>query len=62
MDTGNSKRNTWIACPRCARKLARVRTCDIEFKCKHCGHEFEVIINPTLNRDNERSSNEEKQE
>lgn len=44
MDVSARRRNSWLACPGCGHKLAKVRTCDIEFKCKHCGHEFEVII------------------
>ena len=48
MDTGDSHRNSWIACPHCGHKVARIRTCDAEFKCKHCGHQFEVIIRSIL--------------
>jgi hypothetical protein len=48
MESGGSRRNSWIACPNCGHKVARVRTCDIAFKCKHCGYEFEVIIGPVL--------------
>lgn len=39
-----TKRNTWVACPKCGHKVAKVRTCDMELKCKHCGCEFEVVI------------------
>ncbi len=39
-----SKRNAWVACPQCGHKVAKVRTCDMEVKCKHCGHEYEVVI------------------
>lgn len=45
METVTTKRNTWVACPKCGHKVARVRTCDMELKCKQCGHEFEVVIN-----------------
>lgn len=38
------KRNAWVACPKCGHKVARVRTCDMEVKCRHCGHEYEVVI------------------
>ena len=44
METVATKRNTWVACPECGHKVAKVRTCDMEFKCKHCGHEFEAVI------------------
>lgn len=47
MEAVETKRNTWVACPNCGRKVARVRTCDMEFKCKHCGHEFEAVIGPS---------------
>ena len=40
METVATKRNTWVACPECGHKVAKVRTCDMEFKCKHCGHEW----------------------
>jgi len=43
---GRSKRNTWLACPRCGHKAAKVKTCDIEIKCKNCGQEFEAIVHP----------------
>ena len=46
IDSGSYKRNSWLACPRCGHKVAKAKTCDIEFKCKHCGYEFEVIIGP----------------
>ncbi len=39
-----ARRNTWVACSKCGHKVAKVRTCDMEIKCKHCGHEFEAII------------------
>jgi hypothetical protein len=39
-----SKRNAWVACPQCGQKVARVRTCDMEVKCRACGHEYEVVI------------------
>lgn len=41
---GATKRNTWVACPSCGHKVARVRTCDMECKCKYCGCEFEAVI------------------
>lgn len=44
MDEVTTKRNTWVACPKCGHKVAKVRTCDMEVKCKHCGHEFEAVI------------------
>jgi len=47
MESGSSRRNTWLACPQCGHKVAKAKTCDIEFKCKHCGYEFEVIIGPS---------------
>lgn len=43
---GSGRHNSWLACPKCGHKVARVRTCDAEFKCKHCGHEFVAIIGP----------------
>lgn len=46
MDPDQSSRNSWLACPRCGHIVARVRTCDAEFKCKYCGYEFEVMIRP----------------
>jgi DNA-directed RNA polymerase subunit RPC12/RpoP len=39
-----AKRNAWVACPKCGHKVAKVRTCDMEVKCRHCGHEYEVVI------------------
>jgi len=42
------RRNSWLACPNCGNKVARARYCDIEFKCKGCGFEFEVIIRALL--------------
>lgn len=45
METITTKRNTWVACPKCGHKVARVRTCDMELKCKSCGCEFEAVIN-----------------
>ncbi len=44
MEGGATRRNSWLACPNCGHKVGRARTCDVEFKCKYCGHEFEVII------------------
>jgi len=44
MEGGIVQRNSWLACPNCGHRVANARTCDIEFKCKHCGFEFEVII------------------
>lgn len=55
METGASRRNTWLACPGCGHKVARARVCDVEFKCKHCGFEFEVIIGPAAPADPPRS-------
>jgi hypothetical protein len=46
MDKDATRRNSWIACPKCGHKVARVRMCDMDVKCKHCGHEYEVIISP----------------
>ncbi len=48
MEVGASRRNSWLACPNCGYKAGRARICDIEFKCKNCGHEFEVIIRPVV--------------
>jgi hypothetical protein len=56
MDSASSKRNTWLACPGCGHKVARVRTCDIDFKCKYCACEFEVIIGPSAPPASEQSS------
>lgn len=39
-----TKRNTWVACPYCGRRVARVRICDMELRCKHCGRKFVAII------------------
>ena len=44
METVATKRSTWVACPKCGHKVARVRTCDMELKCKSCGCEFEAVI------------------
>ena len=44
MSVPPSKRNAWVACPQCGQKVAKVRTCDMEVKCRHCGHEYEVVI------------------
>lgn len=44
METVATKRNTWVACPECGHKVGKARTCDMEFKCKNCGHEFEAVI------------------
>lgn len=44
METVSTKRNTWVACPECGHKVGKARTCDMEFKCKNCGHEFEAVI------------------
>ena len=44
MNEVTTKRNTWVACPKCGHKVAKVRTCDMELKCKHCGCEFEAVI------------------
>jgi hypothetical protein len=44
MKADASKRNAWVACPQCGQKVARVRTCDMEVKCRACGHEYEVVI------------------
>ena len=50
MESG-SRRNTWLACPCCGHIVARARTCDVQFKCKSCGHEFEVIIRSVTSMD-----------
>jgi len=47
MNEVTTKRNTWVACPKCGHKVAKVRTCDMELKCKHCGYEFEAVIGPS---------------
>ena len=44
MEPRGSRRQTWLACPACGHTLAKVCVCDIEFKCKYCGCEFEAII------------------
>lgn len=51
MDAAAPRRNSWLACPSCGHKVGRARTCDIEFKCKYCGYEFEVIIKPVRRTD-----------
>ena len=51
MESGASRRNSWLACPACGHKVGRARICDVEFKCKYCGHEFEVIIGPVHRAD-----------
>jgi len=52
MESGSARRNTWLACPNCGHKVARIRICDCEFKCKHCGYEFEALIRPITPNDN----------
>lgn len=44
MEAIAARRNTWVACPNCGKKVAKVRTCDMEVRCKNCGHEFEAVI------------------
>lgn len=47
MENDIKKRNSWIACPRCGHKIAKARFCDIELKCKNCGHVFVAFIGIT---------------
>ena len=64
MESSPHTRNTGVACPNCGKKLAQVRTCDMELKCKHCGHEFEAVIGPSrqlIARENEASYKPEKE-
>lgn len=58
MDEVTTKRNTWVACPKCGHKVAKVRTCDMELKCKHCGCEFEAVIGISTPSKNVPSSKE----
>jgi hypothetical protein len=44
VEPGLQRRQSLIACLGCGHRIANVRTCDAEFKCKQCGCEFEVII------------------
>ena len=46
MESVAIRRNSWVACPKCGHKVAKVRTCDMELKCRQCGHEFEAVIGP----------------
>jgi hypothetical protein len=48
MDTGSYRRRSWVACPKCGHKVAKVRSCDMEVKCRQCSYLFEVVIGPTL--------------
>src|SRR5262245_2771200 len=41
---GSEPRKSWIACPKCARMLANVRTIDAQIRCKRCGAYVEVVI------------------
>jgi hypothetical protein len=51
MESANERRNTLLACPECGRRAGRARVCDMDFKCKNCGCEYEVIIRFALTRD-----------
>jgi DNA-directed RNA polymerase subunit RPC12/RpoP len=46
VDAGSAKRSSWVACPKCGHKVARVRTCDMEIKCRQCSYRFEAVIGP----------------
>ena len=50
MDAGVYRRRSWVACPKCGHKVARVQTCDMEVKCPQCTFLFEVVIGPSLEK------------
>ena len=47
MEVGRAKRGSWIACPKCGHKIAKVKTCDMEIKCQQCSYRFEAVIGPS---------------
>ena len=47
MEAGSAKRCSWIACPKCGHKVAKVRTCDMEMKCRQCSYRYEAVIGPS---------------
>ncbi len=47
MDAGDARRSSWVACPKCGHKVAKVRTCDMEVKCRQCSYLFEAVIGPS---------------
>ena len=50
MDAGAYRRRSWVACPRCGHKAAKVQSCDMEVKCPQCSYVFEVIIGPSAEK------------
>ena len=50
MDAGDARRSSWVACPKCGHKVAKVRTCDMEVKCRQCAYRFEAVIGPSSER------------
>lgn len=44
MEGGSARRSSWVACPKCGHKVARVRICDMEVKCHQCSYRFEAVI------------------
>ena len=46
MGPANARRSSWVACPKCGHKVAKVRTCDMEIKCRQCSYRFEAVIGP----------------
>ena len=47
MDAGVYRRRSWVACPKCGHKVAKVQTCDMEVKCAQCSYLFEAVIGPS---------------
>jgi phage FluMu protein Com len=47
MDAGVYRRRSWVACPKCGHKVAKVQICDMEVKCPQCSYLFEVVIGPS---------------
>jgi hypothetical protein len=47
VDAGDARRSSWVACPKCGHKVAKVRTCDMEVKCRQCSYLFEAVIGPS---------------
>ena len=50
MDTENHRWRSWVACPKCGHKVAKVRSCDMEVKCQQCSYVFQVFIGPSPER------------
>jgi hypothetical protein len=46
VEAGDGRRSSWVACPKCGHKVARVRICDMEVKCRQCSYLFEAVIGP----------------